>query len=599
MLVLGQLSLLPVFVLMPHPTRSLPFRFGTILMLIVLTAGVVLAGPPFPWRPQSLGPAPYTQRQAVRPWPVAPTPAPVVTAPRPAVTGSSPPQRMTVRKPASQFLPGCGIHIAASERFLDELIRVESQEEGPVRDCILGAEVVGSQSTETQVQVKLIPDPDQARFDIVLRGTTRNQTENRTSQAVIQSEGNHRFDIAKSVQFDGKQLLTRSPAAWLYPCQRNRSAFTPASAIPILGPLVSQYALGVAEQRRPEAERITANRITQRVAPQFDKAIDSRLASLNRGLLQTLPQVLPQFGIEAPSTRVHTTDRELIASLAWDSVQTVPEYSPPAIPPDAPILHVALHADAVNDWLARLPLGGREIAVSDLARWQTELQQLLSGNIDPRSSQPVSNRAKKVPVRPASEELWLPGFGEPTIIGPILPPARGTPPSEPTLIEETQKVPTPVETDEVLPEPSPGDSTRLVLAKNNPVSIKFASGEAVITIVTAFKVDLIPQTDEHCIRIPLRSRIEGNSLVVTPGTISVDNAAVSSGAFSETVRQAIEQQVQQRIQPTTWPLERQFAREQGGPVTLRLNTLNSDNSWLSLAWTVQGTSANSQSARAR
>jgi hypothetical protein len=167
------------------------------------------------------------------------------------------------------------------------------------------------------------------------------------------------------------------------------------------------------------------------------------------------------------------------------------------------------------------------------------------------------------------------------------------------LIEETQKVPIPIDTEEVLPEPTAGDGTRLVLAKNNPVSIEFTSGEAVITIVTAFKVDLIPPTDEHCIRIPLRSRIEGNSLIMTPGTISVDNAAVSSGAFSETVRQAIEQQVQQRIQPTTWPLERQFARDQGGPVTLRLNTLNSENSWLSLAWTVQGTSANSQSARAR
>ncbi len=287
--------------------------------------------PPFPWRPQSLGPAPYTQRQAVRPWQVPATPVPLKRDVIPPVTGNSPPQRVTTRKPESQFPTGCGIHIAATERFLDELIRVESQEEGPVRDCILGAEVVGSQSTETQVRVQLIPDPDQARFDIVLRGTTRNQTENRTSQAVIQADGNHRFDIAKSVQFDGKQLLTRSPAAWLYPCQRNRSAFTPASAIPILGPLVSQYALGIAEQQRPEAERITANRITQRVAPQFDKAIDSRLASLNRGLLQSLPQILPQFGIETPSTRVHTTDQELIASLAWDSVRTVPEYNPPPL----------------------------------------------------------------------------------------------------------------------------------------------------------------------------------------------------------------------------------------------------------------------------
>lgn len=576
---------------MPHPVRFLRFLLGA-LAIAVLVGGVVLAGPPFPWRPRSMGPAPYTQRQTIRPTPIPASRAVPAPSRIPEPTSVDAPwQRVTARKPESQFPRGYGLHIAATERFLDELIRVEFQEEGPVRDCILGAEVVGSQSTETQVRVKLIPDPEVARFDMVLHGTTRNSTENRTPQAIIQSEGNHRFDIAKTVQFDGHQLLTRSPSAWLYPCQRNRSALTPASAIPILGPLVSQYALGIAEQQRPEAERITANRITQQVAPQFDKAIDARLASLNRGLLETLPQGLPRFGIEKPKTRVLTTDRELIASLAWDSVRTVPEYTPPAVSPNDALLHVALHADAVNAWLASLPLGGQEISLSDLDRWQAELQQLLAGAPASTRVQPVSNRSRRIPVRAVSEELTLPGFGEPTIIGPILPPARNLAPAEPTRIEETQKVPTPLETEEVLPEPGPEqplvDTTRLVLANRNPLLIEFLNEEAVITIVTAFKVGLVPQTDDHRIRIPLRSRIEGNSLLVVPGTIAVDTTASDSNVFSETVRHTIEKQVQQRIQPTRWPLERQFSRDQGSPVTLQLKSLRSDAGWLSLAWTVQ------------
>ena len=169
-----------------------------------------------------------------------------------------------------------------SQKFLNELIWVESQDAGPVRDCILGAQVVGSQQTETSVHVRFVPSDSQAQLEFQLTGMTRNTTESRTPEAVIQSEGNHRFEVGKSVQFDGQKFLTRSPSAMLFPCQNNRAARTPASAIPILGPLVSEYALSVANQSRPESERITAERITQQVVPEFDSAVDKRLAELSQ-----------------------------------------------------------------------------------------------------------------------------------------------------------------------------------------------------------------------------------------------------------------------------------------------------------------------------
>jgi hypothetical protein len=583
---------------MSYSVRMLRILRVTLAIASVLTTGgATWAGPVFPWRPRSMGPAPYTQRQAVRPAPVPASRAQPAPTLRPEPTPSGGPrQRVTTRRPDSSS-SASGIHIAATERFLDELIRVESQADGPVRDCILGAEVVGSQSTETQIRINLLPDPQTARFDILLRGTMRNLTENRTPQAIIQAEGNHRFDVSKMVQFDGHQLLTRSPSAWLYPCQQNRSAFTPASAIPILGPLASQYALGVAEQRRPEAERITARRITEQVAPQFNSAIDARLASLNRELRDELPQKLAQLGIEKPSVRISTTDQELIASLAWDlsavAVQTEREYPLAASTADDAQLRIGIRAGVINAWLSKLPLGGQEIAISDLARWQAELQSLLVSSPEPAISQHVSSRSHRVPVRPVSEETDLPGFGEPTLIGPVLPPPRGPAPSEPTLIEESQKVPTFREPEEVLPDPSPDqiidEKARIVLARENPVSLELRGDEAVITIIAAFKVDPVPQTVDHRIQIPLRSRIEGNALVISPGTITVDTVTPTSGPFSETVRQTIEKQVRQRIQPTRWPIERRFEREQGGPVTLRLKSCRSETGWLSLAWTVQST----------
>lgn len=495
----------------------------------------------------------------------------------------------TARKPQPLFPSGHGIHVSLSQKFLDELVRVESQDAGPVRDCILGAQVVGSQQTETAVHVRFIPSDSQAQLEFQLTGMTRNSTESRTPQAVIQSEGNHRFEVGKSVQFDGQKFLTRSPSAMLFPNQNNRAARTPASAIPILGPLVSEYALGVANQRRPESERITAGRITQQVVPQFDSTVDKRLAELNRQLTDDLPLLLLQLGVAQPTPRMRTTENRLTASLAWDTTQKCPEYVPPLPVEDAAELRVALHAEAVNSWLSSLPLGGQEILIQDLDRWQENLERAFSSQSAQRSlSRPVSQarRGSQTPTRTVQSDGGIPGLGEPTILGPLLVPFREQADKVPALAEpEVERVP--------LKKPagqSTGIQSQMILATQNPISVEFGQGEAVVILVAAFRMAPAPQTDFHRIRIPMTSTIGPEGLRVTPGTAQVvAESPGAGGMLSEFTRAAIEKQVQQRLQPTTWPVERSFERDGGKPVTLRLQELSSTAGWLSLNWTVQST----------
>gem|GEM_PF-5295207 len=584
----------------------------SVLWAVVVTGWVntVQAGPLFPWRPRSLGPAPYTQRQALPPQPrirpATPQPAAIrsqswkpeqgqPSEPTPLNVAPAPQTRtyFSARRPDSLFPSGHGIHVAVSQKFLDELIRVESQEAGPVRDCILGAQVIGSQQTETSLHVRLIPNDNQAELEFQLSGTTRNSTENRTPQAVIQSEGMHRFEVSKSVQFDGNRIQTRSPSAVMFPRQQNNAALTPASAIPILGPLVSEYALGVAEQRRPAAERITAERITGQVVPKFNDAIDKRLASLNTQWLEVLPKQLPQFGIITPTTRVQTTDQQMTVSFAWDAVLNCPEYVPPAGNEDVAGLRLAVHSEAVNVWLASLPLGGLEIPVNDLDQWQSELERLLSSSEWGRpqgDSQAVMIRVNRVRVQAVSDErAQLPGLGAPTILGPLLLPSGRVD------SEQVEKVPTIAEPviEPVAGSPSPREEVELigqsqmVLAPENPISVEFGSGEAVVTLVAAFRLAPAPQTEFHRIRIPLRSQLLDQELALTPGTVQVEAATASPGPLGELVRSTIEKQVQQRLKTTLWPVKRLLARDQGSPMVLQMRDLSSDSGWLSLAWEVE------------
>ena len=576
-------------------------------------AATSIAGPPFPWPARPIGPVPDVQGRSVPRWtrsrvssfgnpsPVSPEtplgdsgslePPPIEsTAPSPDRSNRT---YYTAQRPQALFPSGHGIHVGLSQKFLNQLVRVESQDAGPVRDCVLGAQVVGSQQTETAVHVRFVPSDSQAQLEFQLSGMTRNSTESRTPQAVIQSEGNHRFEVGKAVQFDGQKFLTRSPSATLFPNQYNRAARTPASAIPILGPLVSEHALSVANQRRPETERITAERITQQVVPQFDSAVDKRLAELNQQLTNDLPLLLLQMGVSTPTTRMSTTEELLTASLAWDTTQKCPEYVPTMTVADAAELRVAIHSEAVNAWLASLPLEGQEILIQDMDRWQKDLERAFSTNQVERSMhRPVSQarRISQAPTRLVQSDESVPGLGEPTILGPLLVPLR----------EQTDKVPV-LAVPELEPEPnlaplgheaveSPGIQSQMILAPQNPISVEFGQGEAVVTLVAAFRIAPAPQTDYHRIRIPLTSTIRREGLRVTPGMVRVETASSGAGGMlSEFTRAAIEKQVQQRLQPTNWPVERSLERDAGSPVTLRLNELSSDAGWLSLVWGIQST----------
>lgn len=616
-----------------------------VCVLLAVWSLRVIAAPPFPWRDRSGAATPYTPRMYVAPAPrtrsvpVTPdpgnsqTPQPSLVPPiepTPAEQPTSPPvQTRTFYSPRSadsQYPAGYGIHVGVTQAFLDELIKVESRDAGPVRDCILGAQVVGSQSTETTVHVRLVPNDQQAELEFQLSGVTRNMTENRTPQATIQSEGLHRFEVSKSVTFDGKKLLTRSPSATMYPYQRNRAATTPASSIPILGPLVSQYALQMANQRRPMAERITAQRITEKVVPQFNSSVDERLTELNSQLRDVLPKHLPLLGISEPTTRVWTTDKQMKVSFAWETVRSCPEYVPSVVAADSSELRVALHSEAVKVWLESLPLGGLEIPVDNLDQWQKELQRSLSLRIwgdtrfgeSPDKSPSQIVRAGRIRVRTVSDELKTPPrFGEPTIVGPLLVPQPGTgsslkvpviqtPPAEPTIDRptitpvpqrKTNKVPA---TDNV-PTEEPGvdslsqSTTQMILAKENPLSVDFESGEAVITLTAAFRIAPAPQTGYHRIRIPLTSRMQGDELIVTPGQAQVETVG-TAGPLSELMRMTIEKQVQLRLQPTSWPVERELKREKANPIVIRLNELSSNSGWLTFVWGVKQTSVPSVSA---
>ncbi|MEZ5942574.1 MAG: hypothetical protein R3C18_14365 [Planctomycetaceae bacterium] len=264
-----------------------------------------------------------------------------------------------------EFLTKHGGGIVVAEAALQPVMSRETKDNGPVQDQILGAYVLGTQSTTASSSLDLVPNNENARWFIHLRGKTQNCTTSYTPQAIIRSQGEYLFQLSKQVDLTGTTVMTRSPAAFMETHQRNFAAHTPADTIPLVGPLVGMAAFMEAENRRPLAERIAAHRLTERIAPTFNSEADASLVRLNNSLAQ-LRGKWPNGVLQPPT--IHSRSTQSAAALAidlGDQSVTTAQLDWPLVNPQSGVA-ILLSEQRLNSWLARLPIAGQQFRDTDI-----------------------------------------------------------------------------------------------------------------------------------------------------------------------------------------------------------------------------------------
>lgn len=271
------------------------------------------------------------------------------------------------------------VRLAISETLLQRVFKKDTSRFGDVNDCILGARVTGQQQTNTQTTLRLVPDNSKASFEIVLAGVTQSETFGATSIAGVVSSTNSRFEMVKPFSFDGQTITTASPGATVWPQQTNKAAVALRGNVPILGRVIGAYAYREAERRRPRSEQITANRVTNDAAGQFNQRVDNALSQLQSDwtnkVVGTVRKYLPT--IDTPLAR--TTSSHAVFSLPSPWANATAETLPEGWESFGDGVSFAVHESAMNAGVDRLSLGGFEIAAGD---WDSAVRRFLPGIIE-------------------------------------------------------------------------------------------------------------------------------------------------------------------------------------------------------------------------
>lgn len=277
------------------------------------------------------------------------------------------------------------LHFVVSENLIQKLVSDIRCESGPVKDCILGAYVTGTQVTNTQLRADVRPSLSSANFDLLVSGTTSSNTSGQKSPAVIYTRGNHSFDINKSVYFDGQRISSGKANMNVNANNQTVGVSTKYDRIPLLGRFARKIALSKAQELKGQSEAIAARKLADQAIPRFDKEVNSKFAEANGNLESNLLQGLRNRGIAPESYSARSSESHIAVSSRTIRTATLSANNAPGIPITANGVSVQIHESAMNAGIDSLQLSGRMTIDEVLARVEEALTEF--------ARKPISLRA--------------------------------------------------------------------------------------------------------------------------------------------------------------------------------------------------------------
>lgn len=152
---------------------------------------------------------------------------------------------------------------------------------------IMNSDVQGHQTTTTESRFQILPDASNLRFDVISTGNVNSQTTGINRQALIESTGQHQFEITKRFWFDGSVFLTQPGHGTIRASQAPQRVVSAAGAnMPLLRPLADRLAWEQVTRRQAEINQAVAKDISRTVLPKVDRIVDDGFAKLGRQIAE-------------------------------------------------------------------------------------------------------------------------------------------------------------------------------------------------------------------------------------------------------------------------------------------------------------------------
>lgn len=198
----------------------------------------------------------------------------------PAQAADAPPRGKPSPPASTTQRPAYSLVIRIDHSALDPLEAHEINHRGPIDRVVLGTRAVGESHTQGAISVVLIPDRDDASFDLVFQGRTHASTVGANGPALIYSHTDTDFVCTRQVSFHPRQGFVADASTVVADTRLVYDGF--GSSRRLGRRLISRVAQRRAGESQEQARQIAARDTEQELLQAFDKRLNAQLTTMNR-----------------------------------------------------------------------------------------------------------------------------------------------------------------------------------------------------------------------------------------------------------------------------------------------------------------------------
>ena len=258
------------------------------------------------------------------------------------------------------------VRITVTGDLLNRMMPERQPEYQQVRDRVLGRPVRGRSVTNTELAIRMVPDPERLRMALEVRGLVSALTSSTSGPATFHNGSKSTYAARKAVEIDATGLHV-APAevgvnnnVWL------RSLETDFDVIPLIGSWAQDVARSEYAKQRPQMTREVRQKIYTRAKRQIDEEADERLGELDRLLQEQVLGPLAGMGLRPKFVSAKTNDERMTMRVRLATAEQLGGHTPRPWAPVGTLTSFQIHESAINNLIAQMELDGGTFTMGEL-----------------------------------------------------------------------------------------------------------------------------------------------------------------------------------------------------------------------------------------
>ena len=284
--------------------------------------------------------------------------------------------RRELARRVDAYYRNANLRVAISEKMLNRLIPAPNMEYAPVRDTVLGVPVRGQSLTKSDLAIRLIPDPDHARFALEVTGEVAATTSSTSGPATFYNDSEAVYAAQKQVEINEKGFRLLPAEVDVRHQSRLRDVSTDFDGIPLFGFFARKVAQTQHDLYRDSANGEARQKVADKARERIDNEALDQFTKMVDKLNQNMFGPLVNLSLEPTIIDAQTTAERLTMRLRVAGEDQMGSHTPrPQAPADC-LASFQIHESMINNALARLQLDGNTFTLKQLSeRFSQRLQR--------------------------------------------------------------------------------------------------------------------------------------------------------------------------------------------------------------------------------